>query len=169
MRTAVGLILVLVTLSVWRPALAAAAEAEPLLVTFDKVRLVRLDAAARRLIVANPAIADVSLETPTLLYIFGKAPGETNLVVLGDDDHPLLSRPLVVTPETERTVSVHVPTNEGSTVRTYSCAAGRCVHVTSPEGIVAPAPAAAAPAMPSSAEAAVTPMSSAAGAVQGGR
>ncbi|HIJ61934.1 MAG TPA: hypothetical protein HPQ04_04505 [Rhodospirillaceae bacterium] len=167
MKTAIGLILALLILGVWRP--AAAAGAEPLLVTYDKVRLVRLDAAARRLIVANPAVADVSLETPTLLYIFGKAPGETNLVVLGEDDRPLLSLPVVVAPETERTVSVHVPTNEGSAVRTYSCAAGRCVHIASPEALAGTAAPAAAPAAPSSAEAAVTPMSSTAGAVQGGR
>lgn len=162
MKKALGLIFVLVTLGVLGRAWAAGAEGEPLQLTFDKVKLVHLQAAARRLIVANPAIADVSLETPTLLYIFGKAPGETNLVVLGDGDRPIFSRPLVVAPETERTVSVHVPANEGAVVRTYSCTDSRCVRVTSPDGMAAGA-AAPSPAV------ANTPMSSTAAEVKGSR
>lgn len=141
MKKALGLIFALALMAAWTAASAAPGEAEPLQLILDKVKLVHLDAGARRVIVANPAIADVSLETPTLLYIFGKAPGETNLVVLGDDERPVFSRSLQVAPETERMVSVHTPANEGDTVRTYSCTSGRCVRVASPDG--------ATPAQPS--------------------
>ena len=175
MNKAIGLIFVLVLLGILRPAWAA--DGDALQLTFDKVKLVHLQAAARRLIVANPAIADVSLETPTLLYIFGKAPGETNLVVLGDDDRLIFSRPLVVAPETERTVSVHVPANEGGVVRTYSCTDIRCVRVPSPEGMAvgaaAPSPSAntpaQAPASTAPMPAAAGPMSSTAGEGKAGR
>ncbi len=112
---------------------ARAADASPMVVIYDKAQMLRLAKPARRVIVGNPAIADVSLETPTLMYIFGKTPGETNLIALGDDERPILYRSLVVTTEPSRGVAVHVPSGDGPTVRAYSCVVGRCLRVPSPE------------------------------------
>jgi hypothetical protein len=123
------------------PALAAGAS--PLVVTFDKATVIHLDAPARRVIVGNPMIADVSVEEPTLLYVFGKAPGETSIIVLGADNKEIMARPVVVTTEPDRLLTVHAPGGDGPVNRNYSCVANRCLKVASPEasavGAVAPA------------------------------
>ncbi len=147
-RFAVAVAVMLATAAGLREA-AWSAEASPLVVVFDKVEILRLAKPARRVIIGNSAIADVNLETPTLVYLFGKAPGETSLIVLGDDDRTILSRPVVVTSETERAVSVHVPGGEGPVSRTYSCMGNRCLRVASPGGqTTAAAPTPPPPAQP---------------------
>jgi hypothetical protein len=129
MRT---LAVLLVFLVAGRVAPAWAAEGRPLVVTLDKAQVVRLIEPARRVIVGNPAIADVTLETPGMLYVFGKVPGETNLIVLGDHDREMVSRALVVTTNRQRAVSVHVPATNGPSSRNYSCLSDRCLPIASP-------------------------------------
>jgi pilus assembly protein CpaC len=51
-------------------------------VTVNKSRLVRLPAAVRDVVVANPAIADVVVRTPNVIYILGRSVGETSVVFL---------------------------------------------------------------------------------------
>jgi pilus assembly protein CpaC len=46
--------------------------------------------------VANPDIADVQLRTPMLIYLFGKAAGETTLTVIGEGDTVLMHRRVIV-------------------------------------------------------------------------
>src|SRR3546814_9300572 len=41
--------------------------------------LVKLDRPMRDVFIADPAIADIQVRRPSLLYIFGKGPGETSL------------------------------------------------------------------------------------------
>ncbi len=110
-----------------------AADGPLMVVIYDKARVIHLAKPVRRLIVGNPGIADVSLESPRLLYIFGKAPGETNLIALDDNDRPLLSLSLVVTTGSDRHVAVHVPGADGPVTRDYSCVGNRCLRVPSPE------------------------------------
>ena len=47
-------------------------------------RLVKLSGDAASVFIANPAIADVAIKSPRLVYIFGKRPGE-DLYDLADD------------------------------------------------------------------------------------
>ncbi|MFQ3595345.1 MAG: type II and III secretion system protein family protein [Sphingomonadaceae bacterium] len=49
------------------------------IVELGKGRLLRLDRPAASVFVADPEIADVEVRTPMLLYLFGRAPGETSL------------------------------------------------------------------------------------------
>lgn len=51
-----------------------------------KGRLIRLDRPAASLFVADPAVADVEVRSPTLLYLFGRSPGETSLFALDRAD-----------------------------------------------------------------------------------
>jgi Flp pilus assembly secretin CpaC len=108
-----------------------AAEAPPLVVGFDKAELLSLSAPARRVILGNPAIADVTVEQPTLLAVFGKIPGETSLIVLGEGNKVLLNRAMVVSAPSERRVTVHTSAEAS---RDYSCLSERC--------LVAPVPSA---------------------------
>jgi hypothetical protein len=121
-------------------AAAATAQEAAMTVALDHAELIRLPAAAERVIVGNPALADVTVDSPRLLSIFGKAPGETNLIVLGAHEQILLSRALVVG---RGGVAVHVPGKDGPAERNYACAAGHCQLLPAALAAAAPAPAAA--------------------------
>jgi len=105
---------------------AIAAEQGALTITVNKASVLHLNAPAQRVIVANPAIADVTVEKPTLITLFGKAVGETSLTVLGADDQEILSRTVVVTGAGDHTVTVHGPGDQGPVSRDYACVGERC-------------------------------------------
>jgi pilus assembly protein CpaC len=50
-----------------------------------KGRLIRLDAPAASVFIADPKIADIQVKSPMLIYVIGKAPGETTLYAV--DEH----------------------------------------------------------------------------------
>ncbi|WP_194751919.1 type II and III secretion system protein family protein [Thermaurantiacus tibetensis] len=58
-------------------------------VEVGKGRLVRLDRPAASVFVADPAVADVEVRSPTLLYLFGRGPGETSLFAVDRAERPV--------------------------------------------------------------------------------
>jgi Flp pilus assembly secretin CpaC len=70
------------------PGSAKAAD-EPLIVTYDQSKLLRLPRPAAEIIIGNPAIADVSVQAGNLLVITGKSFGTTNIIVLDSDRNPM--------------------------------------------------------------------------------
>ena len=54
-----------------------------------KGMLVRLDQAATAVFVANPAIADIQVKSPRLIYVFGAAVGETTLFAVDGQENVL--------------------------------------------------------------------------------
>ncbi len=100
---------------------------EPLSVTVDKAHVLRLDSDASLVMVANPDIADVTIESPRLLFVLGRAAGETNLYVLDGGGREILNTALVVVPNDEREVTINRNLKEG----TLSCDP-RCVRVPTP-------------------------------------
>jgi pilus assembly protein CpaC len=72
------------------------ADQKTLRVDLDSGALVRLSEPAAAVFVANPEIADVQIKTPTLIYVFAKAAGETTLFAVDSRDQVLLSRTIVV-------------------------------------------------------------------------
>ncbi len=60
-------------------------------VDVNKGSLVKLDSAAASVFVADPEIADVQVKSPTLIYVFGKKPGNTTLYAVAGDDTVLFS------------------------------------------------------------------------------
>ena len=63
----------------------------PITLEVSKGRLIRLDQPASSVFVADPDVADVQVKSPSLVYIFGKAAGETTLYAVGDNDEVLLN------------------------------------------------------------------------------
>ena len=63
----------------------------PILVDASKGIILRLDRPAANVFVADPAIADVSLKSPTTLYLVGKAAGVTTIFAVDQDDQVLLN------------------------------------------------------------------------------
>jgi hypothetical protein len=77
----------------------------------------------------------VTLADPTTLVVFGKTPGETNMVVLTASQELLFDWPVVVNPLNSGHVSV-VDAGGGPPQEVlYSCGAERCVRVLSPTDV----------------------------------
>jgi pilus assembly protein CpaC len=67
-----------------------------------KGTLIRLPRAASTVFIANPAIADVQIKSPLLIYLIAKTPGETVLYAVDSEDHVLLNRPVRVEQDLSR-------------------------------------------------------------------
>lgn len=65
-------------------------------VLVDQATLVQLDRPADEIVVGNPSIADVSVQSSKLLVITGKSFGETNLIVMDADGKVVATRQLIV-------------------------------------------------------------------------
>ncbi len=113
---------------------AAAAHAQSLTVPIDKARIIRLDKDASIVLIANPNIADVAIENPRLLFLIGREPGETNMIILDEGGTEIMAQPVVVIPTLDRHVSLFRATREA----TLSCDP-RCTGVPNPgKGAAAP-------------------------------
>jgi len=62
-----------------------------LTVEMKKGRLLRLRREIATIFVADPAIADIQVKSPTLIYVFGKRTGETTLFAVDKDDRVVLN------------------------------------------------------------------------------
>ncbi len=59
-------------------------DAVPLSLDVSTGELVELDAPAASVFVADPSIADVEVMSPTLIYVFASAPGQTNILAVNE-------------------------------------------------------------------------------------
>ena len=72
------------------------AEPTPITIQVDQGQVLRLDASATSVFVAQPEIADIQLKSPRLLYVYGKKNGQTSLFVMGSEQRIILARKIVV-------------------------------------------------------------------------
>ena len=141
-------------------AVAQQSPAEPIRVVVSKAAILRLAGQAQNVIIGDPRVADITVENRSMLVLFGRSPGETNLIVLNAQQREILSVPIVVVAENDRHVSVVSSAKTGLTEIVYNCAE-RCIQLPpqtagaapssggTPQGPVPDAPAppqAAAPA-----------------------
>ena len=108
---------------------AVSASGQTLNVSVNELEILRLDQPASIVLVANPSIADVAIETAQLLFLLGRRPGETSLIILDDQGQEILSQPIVVTPQIERHVTIQRGLRRAAT---YTCDP-RCLGVPNPE------------------------------------
>jgi len=73
------------------------ATASQLTIEVNEGTLIRLDTPATEVFIANPEIADVQVKSNRVIYIFGKAQGETTFYALDKDDNTLFSSTINVT------------------------------------------------------------------------
>ncbi len=69
---------------------------DPIDITLNSGKLIRLDSAANSVFVGNPELADVQVQSPTVIYVFAKKPGKTNLFALDKDGQVLLNSPVTI-------------------------------------------------------------------------
>ena len=87
-------------------------------VLIDQATLVRLDRPAAEIVVGNPSIADVSVQSGKVLVVTGKSFGETNLIVMDADGKVVASRRLIVQEPRTGFVTVY----RGDARQTLHCA-----------------------------------------------
>jgi pilus assembly protein CpaC len=76
---------------------ARAQDASLLRLEQDKGQMVKLQQAASSVFIANPDIADLQVMSPTMVYLFGKKPGETSLIAVNGNEQVLVNRRVLVT------------------------------------------------------------------------
>jgi Pilus formation protein N terminal region len=101
---------------------AAVERKTDLIVNFDQSTLLQLSRAADLVIVGNPAIADVAIQSGNLLVVTGKSFGITNIIVLDAEKKVIQDQRLLVRRDDEKVVSV----TRGKDRQTFNCAGGQC-------------------------------------------
>lgn len=87
-------------------------------IDLNKTQILRLPEAAGSVVIGNPAIADVMLQSPTMILVIGRGFGETNLMVLDRNGDTVVDANVQVTSITPSN-GVRL-FNRGSR-ETYSC------------------------------------------------
>ena len=93
------------------------AHAADLVVSYDQSQLLRLPRPVASVIIGNPSIADVSVQSGSLLVVTGKTFGVTNIIALDADRNIIQDQRVVVTRDDMRTVKL----TKGAAQQSYSC------------------------------------------------
>lgn len=110
---------------------AGAANAETVVVPFEKAKILRFEQDVQNVIIGNPSIIELTIENPRTLVFFGKGLGETSLTLLDAENNEVRSDTIVVVPQQASAVNVHTALRGGmgGMQATYACGGGTCVQV----------------------------------------
>jgi hypothetical protein len=100
------------------PTPAEAGSTESYKVELNKTEIVRLPGAAASVIIGNPKIADVTVQSSDLLFVVGRGYGETNLIILDSKGNTMMNADLQVINALPKT---GVRLYNGKNRETYSC------------------------------------------------
>jgi Flp pilus assembly secretin CpaC len=121
LRTRVRASLVVRSLAVGMLVWPAAAFAEPtteaIAVNVDQAKLVRLPTRVATIVVGNPLIADVTLQTGGIVVVTGKGYGATNFIAMDRSGEVLVDRIIQVEGPTDQLVTIY----RGVDRESYSC------------------------------------------------
>jgi Flp pilus assembly secretin CpaC len=96
---------------------AQRAVAEDLIVKFDQSQLLQLPRPAAEVIIGNPSIADVAIQSGNLLVVTGKSFGITNIIALDVERKVIQDQRIIVRRDEVRVVNVYKSTDRFS----YNC------------------------------------------------
>lgn len=97
---------------------ALAGDTQTYKVELNKTEIVRLPGAASSIVVGNPKIADVTVQSVDTIFVVGRGYGETNLIVLDAQGNTMMQADLQVV----NTLSSHgVRLYNAKSRETYSC------------------------------------------------
>jgi hypothetical protein len=91
--------------------------AQDLIVKYDQASIVRLSRPAAEIIVGNPSITDVSIQSGTSLVITGKSFGITNIIALDSQGQVIRDQRVMVRVDDDRMVTV----NNGGKRTSFAC------------------------------------------------
>lgn len=92
-----ALCLAVITPSMSDAAQVVNSKGDILALTLNSGKLVQLDKPATSVFIGNPELADVQVQSPTIIYVFGKGTGSTNLFALDAKGRVLLNSPVTIT------------------------------------------------------------------------
>jgi Flp pilus assembly secretin CpaC len=95
----------------------ALADEAPLGITLDQATILKLPDKVATIVVGNPLIADVAVQSGGLVVVTGKGYGSTNIIVLDRAGVVLMERSVLVRGPTDQIVQVY----RGVERETYSC------------------------------------------------
>jgi Flp pilus assembly secretin CpaC len=96
---------------------AGASKAEDLIVKYDQSQLLRLPRPAAEIIIGNPTIADISVQSGNLLVITGKTFGITNIIALDADRNVIQDQRVLVKRDESKVVNLQ----RGTQRQSYNC------------------------------------------------
>lgn len=94
-----------------------AARAQDLVVKYDQSQLLRLPRPVAEIIIGNPTIAEVTVQTNNLLVVTGKTFGITNVIALDADRNIIQDQRIVVIRDEVKVVNVQ----KGAKRESYNC------------------------------------------------
>ena len=92
--------------------------AQDLIVKYDQSQLIRLSRPVAEIIVGNPAIADITVQSNDMLIITGKTFGITNVIMLDADRNIIQDQRILVTRDEVRSLQLM----KGTKRESYNCA-----------------------------------------------
>ena len=95
----------------------AAPTGEPIAVNVDQAKLVRMPDRVATIVVGNPLIADVTLQSGGIIVVTGKGYGATNFIAMDRNGEVLVDRQIQVEGPTDQLVTVY----RGVERESYSC------------------------------------------------
>lgn len=116
-RAICGLRLLAVGILLWPVAASAEPSADAIAVNVDQAKLVRLPTRVATIVVGNPLIADVTLQTGGIIVVTGKGYGATNFIAMDRAGEILVDRVIQVEGPTDQLVTVY----RGIERESYSC------------------------------------------------
>jgi hypothetical protein len=90
---------------------------EPITVSLDHARIIKLPERAQTIVIGDPLIADLSIQPGGLAVITAKGYGATNIIAMDHDGAVLMEKNIEVHGPSDPTVVVY----RGVTRQTYSC------------------------------------------------
>jgi Flp pilus assembly secretin CpaC len=97
--------------------LPLAAQAEDLVVKYDQSQILRLTRPASEIIIGNPSIADVTIQSGNILVVTGKSYGITNIIALDGERNVIQDQRIAVRRDEVGVVNLM----RGTARQTYAC------------------------------------------------
>ena len=101
----------------WPAAVMAEPSPDAIAVNVDQAKLVKLPTRVATIVVGNPLIADVTLQTGGILVVTGKGYGATNFIAMDRAGEVLVDRVIQVEGPTDQVVTIY----RGVDRESYSC------------------------------------------------
>src|SRR4029078_12795949 len=116
-RARFGLLSLVAGILLWPAVSLAAPDPDRIAVYVDQAKLVKLPAKVSTIVVGNPLIADVTLQSGGIVVVTGKGYGATNFIAIDRNGEGLVDRRIQVEGPTDQLVTVY----RGVERESYSC------------------------------------------------
>jgi Flp pilus assembly secretin CpaC len=117
LRAGSGFRSIAIAILLWPAAALAEPSADGIAVNVDQAKLVKLPARVATIVVGNPLIADVTLQSGGIVVVTGKGYGATNFIAMDRSGAVLVDRVIQVEGPTDQLVTIY----RGVERESYSC------------------------------------------------